>query len=136
MKKNKALTLSVIFTYIFLGLVVFFAILLPFLVTWYVETMGRSASLPTTIFVTCYPCAPFTVAILIYLRKLLKNAQNENLFCESSIRYLKNISLSCIVIAVITLISGRYYMPFYIVGATFAFLALLTFALKNIFRDN
>lgn len=130
---KKHIKLSLILTNIFLGILFLFTVTLPFLVTWYAETMQRSSSLATTVMVTCYPCVPFAAALLILLRRLLKNALNDNLISKSSIEYLKNISVCCIIIAVITLIGGKFYLPFLIVGATFAFLSLLLFALKSIF---
>lgn len=119
-----------------MGILVALVIALPMLVTWYVEIRGKSASLPTTMMVTCYPCAPFTGISLLCLRKLLKNAINDDLFSLSSIRSLKYIAVSCAVISVITLIAGRYYLPFYIVGATFAFLALLAFSFMAVLLNH
>lgn len=133
MDKSKTLKIALALTYIFLFLLIVVAIALPMLVTWYVEIKGRHASLPTTILVTCYPCAPFTAAILIYVKNLIKNALQDNILDESSVGYLKRISLCSLVISLITLFAGRYYLPFYIVGATFAFLALLVFAFRGIF---
>lgn len=133
MDKIKSVKLSIAFTHIFFWLLVIFAVALPWAVTWYVETMGRSQTLPTTIMVTCYPCVPFAAAALICLRRLLKNVLAGNLFHHSSTRYLGFISAFCLTIAVITVIAGRFYLPFYIVATTFAFLSLLTFALKNAF---
>lgn len=135
MDKNKSLKVAYAMTYVFLFILIVLAIALPLLVTWYVEYKGRSASLPTTILVTCYPCVPFVGASLVFLKKLIKNARNDKTFSKGSIRCLKNISYCFIIIAVITLVAGRYYMPFYIVGATFAFLSLVIFALKAIFID-
>lgn len=133
MDKIKPIKLAILLTNIFLILLVIFTIALPYMVTWYVETMGRKASLPATIMVTCYPCVPFVAGSLICLKRLLKNGLNGELFHHSSMRYMRNISLFCVIIAIITLVAGRFYLPFYIVGATFAFLSLLIFSLRAIF---
>ena len=133
MDKIKSIKLSIFFTHIFFWLLVAFTIALPKAVIWYVETMGREKSLPTTIMVTCYPCVPFAAASLICLRRLLRNVLLDNLFHESSIRYLGFISAFCLIIALITIIGGKFYLPFFIVSATFTFLALLVFALRNAF---
>ncbi len=133
MNTSKLLKLSIIFTNAFLVLLFCFAAALPFGVTWYVETMKRDPSLPTIIMLTCYPCVPFAAGILVCIKKLLKNAVTGDLFNEHSIRYLKNIMAFSLIIAVITLIAGWFYMPFFLVGATFAFLALLVFAFRTVF---
>lgn len=133
---NKSLKVAIFLTYIFIVILLLLMIALPMLVTWYVEIKGKSPSLPTTILVTCYPCAPFTGIALLCLRKLLKNVVADDLFSLSSIRCLKYIAVSCGVISVITLIAGRYYLPFYIVGATFAFLALLAFSFMAVLENH
>lgn len=133
MKKINSIKLSIIITDIFFTILILFSIALPWLVSWYAEIMQRSATLATTVLVTCYPCAPFAGALLIFLRKLLKNTAKESAFCEANITLLKRMIICCIVISVITLIAGNFYMPFLIVGATFAFLSLLLFSLRNIF---
>ena len=135
MNNAKCLKLSVIVTNVFLIILLLFTIFLPILVTWYVETMQRPASLPTTILVTCYPCVPFAGACLLLVRKLLKNALAGKFFSKESIGCFKRLSFCCVTISVITIIAGKFYLPFFIVGATFAFLSLLVFSLKCIFES-
>lgn len=133
MYNNKSLRIAHIITDLFFVILIVLAIALPFLVTWYVEYKGRSESLFTTILVTCYPCVPFVGASLLFLRTLIKNARNDKTFSQSSIKCLKNISACFFIIAIITLVAGRFYLPFYIVGITFAFLSVLLYAIKAIF---
>ncbi len=135
MEKNKSLKLAIILTDIFLFILVVMVIALPSLVTWYVEIKGKSPSLPTTILVTCYPCAPFTGISLYCLRRILKNTLKSELFSENSDVCFRRISLSCAIIALITLFAGRYYLPFYIVGGTFAFLSLLSYCFRAIVQS-
>ena len=92
MYNNKSLRIAHIITDLFFVILIILAIALPFLVTWYVEYKGRSESLFTTILVTCYPCVPFVGASLLFLRRLIKNARNDQTFSQSSIRCLKDIS--------------------------------------------
>lgn len=132
MKKLDTIKFSIILTTVFLVVLVAFAVMLPWLVTWYVQLAQRHESLATTMMVTCYPCAPFTAVVLLSLRKLLKNIQQKNLDKVQNSKLLKYMSISCLIISVITLIAGRYYLPFYIVAATFMFLSLIIFAFKSI----
>jgi hypothetical protein len=133
MKEFNSIKLSIVITNIFFIILVVFSVGLPWMVSWYAEVMNRSASLATTILVTCYPCAPFAAALLIFLKKLLKNTLAGDIFTDKSITVLGKMVICSIIISVITLIAGNFYMPFLIVGATFAFLALLLFSLKGIF---
>ena len=132
MKKINLIKLSIILTTIFLAVLIAFAVMLPWLVTWYVQIAGRHESLATTMLVTCYPCAPFTAIVLLTLRKLLKNIDQKILNKEQNLKLLKYMAISCVIISAITLIAGRYYLPFYIVAATFLFLALIIFAFRSI----
>ena len=133
MKNLKPAKIALFLTNIFFCLLIIAAITLPLMVTWYVETMGRSASLPTTILVTCYPCVPFTGTILLSLRRFLKDTIKGELFTPRNMKYLRNISICCVIIAIITHVAGKFYLPFFIVGGTFAFLGLLTYSLRGIF---
>jgi len=135
MKKINGLKASLIITDIFFVILIIFTVGLPWMVSWYAEVMQRSATLATTILVTCYPCAPFAGALLLYLRRLLKNCTMGNIFTDANILVFTKMYICCIIISVITLIAGNFYMPFLIVGATFAFLALLLFSLKGIFNS-
>jgi hypothetical protein len=45
------------------------------------------------------------------------------------------MAISCIIVAGITLVAGRFYLPFFLVAGTFLFLALIIFAFRNIFMN-
>lgn len=135
MKKINPVKLSIILINIFIVLILIIAILLPLLVTWYVEKTNRLESLATTIMVTCYPCAPFTILSLQYLKKFLKSFINKDFFNEDNIKSLKYMAICCMIISLITIIAGRFYLPFFIVAATFLFLSLLIYTLRSIFIE-
>ena len=128
--KIKSIKFSIILTNIFFVLLIVFCLFLPWAVSWYVENMKRQATLAAVVMSTCYPCAPFAGAILIFLKKILNNTLKSGLLIEENMKLLKKITICCIIIAVITVISGKFYMPFLIVSATFTFLGLLVFALR------
>ncbi len=135
MEKYKHIKISILLIDIAFFLLAVFVVVLPFVITWYAEVMGRGPSLATTVMLTCYPCVPFGFCILLCLRRFLKGVMNENLFSENSLLQLKNICICCLIIAVITLIAGNFYMPFFIVGGTFLFLSLITFSLKSVIKS-
>ena len=120
--------------YIFLVALAAAVILLPFGVTWYVETNGRDASLPTTIMLTCYPCVPFVATILLSLRKLLSNILAGLVLGDGNLKMLARVSFSCLFVAAITLFSGHLYMPFYLVSIAALFGALLSATIKDMFK--
>lgn len=129
---EKSLKISLILTDISMVLLLAIVIILPFGVTWYVETMHRAQTLPATIMVTSYPCAPFVGLSLFSLRKIIKNAMSGKTVCEDTVKRLKTISVSTFIISVITLIAGRYYLPFYIVCGSFLFISVLVYTARAI----
>lgn len=135
MEKYKHIKISVLLIDIAFFLLGVFVIALPFVITWYAEVMERGPSLATTVMLTCYPCVPFGFCILLCLRRFLKGVMNDELFSKNSVYQLKNICICCLIIAVITIVAGNFYMPFFIVGGTFLFLALITFSLKSVIKS-
>ncbi len=129
----KLLKVTLWLTNIFILLLIICAVALPWGVTWYVETMGRSQKLPAIIMVTCYPCVPFAGAILLYIRRIIKNILTDMLFHLDNVIYFKRISLFCLIIALITLIGGRFYLPFFIVGIAFGFFAFATYVYMAVY---
>ncbi len=130
---KKTLRICIALTDVFIALLIAAVIFLPFIITVYVEVNHRSQALPATVMVTCYPCAPFAGLALFNLRKILRRCRDGRIFCTENSGGLRLIALCCAVIAVITLIAGRYYLPFYIVGGTFAFLSLLSYSANAVF---
>ena len=112
---RKVIKLCRILTEVSIALLIIITVFLPFGISWYVETMHRSQTLPATVMVTCYPCAPFVGIALFMLRRILIRAYDGVFFTGANSKDIRVISVCCDVIAVITLIAGRYYLPFYIV---------------------
>ena len=134
MNTTKLIKVALFITYIFMGILLVLTVALPWLVTWYVEVMGRAESLPATVMVTCYPCIPFSFGILIFFKRILKNSLKDKFFSENTILQLKRISFCSFIIALITVIAGKFYMPFYIVGVTFVFLSYIVYVFISILK--
>ena len=130
---SKLLRVAYWLTNIFIFVLIVCAVALPWAGTLYVETMGLSQKLPAIIMVTCYPCVPFAGAILLYLRRIIRNISTDMLFHLDNMIYFKRISLFCLVIALITLIGGRFYLPFLIVGIGFGFFAFATYVYMAVY---
>ena len=79
------------------------------------------------------PCAPILGIALVQLRKIIKRISADNIFCDDNSKGFKIIAACCLIIAVITLIAGRFYLPFYIVSGTFIFLALVSYTMRAVF---
>lgn len=131
---RKSAKLSLIITYVFMAALAAAVIFLPSLITWYVEVKGRDQNLPTVVMITCYPCVPFAAVLLFSLRSLLKNILSGLVFGEENIRLLKRISICCGAAALILLLAGCLYLPFYVAGVSAAACGLVVHVIKNLFE--
>lgn len=131
---KRPVRLALYMVYVFSVAVAVLAVTLPFIVTWYVETRGRDQTLPATIMLTCYPCLPFAAAILISLRRLLKNVLSGLLLGDKNLSLMRAIIISCFAITAITVAAGRQYTPFYIAAAAAAAGGLMFYTVKSIFN--
>jgi len=129
---KKSVKLSIILTDVFILLLIIGAIVLPWVVTWYVEFKHREPSLPTTIMLTCYPCVPFAAVVLVTLRKILKTIEKNQFFTNKNCERLKRISWCCYIVTIIMLIAGRFYLPFYVCAVCTAFIGLILRIIRNI----
>lgn len=132
--KKKSVKLALAITYIFAALLVFIVIALPGIVTWYVEYRGKAASLPTTIMLTCYPCVPFVGYALWALRALLKNILADKVFCKENITQMNRLTFCAFAIMLIMVISGRFYLPFFVSAICSGFMGLIVMIVKNLFE--
>ncbi len=132
MEKYKYIKISIFIIDIFFVALAALAFALPFLVNWYVETMGRNSSLAATVMLTSYPCVPFVFMSLLSLRRFLKGVMKGEMFSSYNLKQLKILGLSSVAIAVITFVAGAFYMPFYFVALTFGFMSLLVFSLLSV----
>lgn len=131
-KSNK---LSLYLTDIILFLITAIALFLPKLTSIYIDHMGRPKTVLTVTLVTCYSCYPFAVGVLLALRRLLKNIIKGEIFIQNNITQLNILFFCCLIISVITIVTGFIYMPFLIIGIAAGFFALILRVIKNVFRS-
>ena len=79
----------------------------------------------------------FTIAmaVLIKFRKLLLNLLADKVFESENVSLLFFISVCMIIITVILLFSGYFYMPFWVAAAATAVCALTLHVMKNIVQS-
>jgi len=121
---RKSVNLTLFITYLFMIALVVLTFTIPYIATWYVETMHRSEELPTFVMVTYYPCVPFCAITLWSLRRFLKNIKEGFVFTDVNRRQVRVVSICSMIVALITFVGGFYYNPFYIVSAAAAFFFL------------
>ena len=120
--------------YLFMALLAVAAVSLPWLVIWYVETMGRSPDLATVVMLTCYPCVPFAVMALLSARKLLKCILDGRYRCPQTVTLIHRICLCCLFAGLIMFAAGFFYMPFFIAGTAALSCSLLLRLTADLFK--
>lgn len=83
--------------------------------------------------VTIELCLGFGLVILFLLYQLVQNIENNKTFTEKNITLLRRISWLCFLEAVILLVSGSYYYPWFFVAGLAAFVGLIVRIIKNVF---
>ncbi len=113
----------------------------PFLFEFYMTAYrgfvvgGKAIRFLSRVFaLTFYPSSLFAAAILYSLLRLLFNIKNGIIFTEKNALYLKRVSWCCFAIAVITLVGGCFYMPFWFIAAAGGFVGMMLRVLKNIMQ--
>ncbi len=109
----------------------------PWLVKAFVE-FSRAAlknQAEALLLITLYTGGIPAVYILWQLWRLLENIQSGKVFIPRNVQLLRRISWGCAVGAVICLISGFYYLPFFVIAACAAFMALIVRVVKNVFQQ-
>ena len=85
--------------------------------------------------VTLYIGGVPALYILWQLWRLLENIQGGLVFIPRNVQLLRRISWGCAAGAIICLISGFYYLPFFVVAACGAFMGLIVRVVKNVFQQ-
>ncbi len=139
---KKSVTLSIVVCWVvvvILTVCVFFG---PWIVeSWFAKYRGWDAGSTGMLQVSClfkmafYPCAVFAYVTLYSLIRLLFNIQKEEIFIHKNVTYLRRISWCCFAVALITLVSGVFYLPYMMVAVAAAFVGLMLRVVKNVLQS-
>lgn len=130
---HRSLVLSKLCILVFMSALIGVAVSAPWLVHWLVsfsraELAGTEHFFLTTIYVGSVPA----VVLLYSLFRLLQRIAEQQVFLLENVEHLRRISWSCIMGAVICLISTLYYFPWLLVGVAAAFMGLIVRVVKNV----
>lgn len=89
-----------------------------------------------TLFKVCfYPCAGLGFVTLYSLIRLLLNIKKNEIFITQNVRYLRRISWCCIIVFLITLIAGVFYIPYFFISIAAGFMGLMLRVVKNVMES-
>ena len=140
--KNKSVALSIAVCFVFAVILTLGIFLGPTVIKiWFTSYRGWAEdgiALNRILinFSSCfYLSAPFAYVTLYCLLKLLFNIKGEQIFTAANVKYLRRISWCCIVVAVITLAGGIFYLPFLFISIAAAFVGMLLRVVKNVMQS-
>lgn len=129
---NKSIILSRICVMVFMALLVFTAVLAPWLVERSIENTdidGIKTFFLITVYTGCIPAALLLISLYTVLRRIGKG----EVFISKNVESLRFISWYCFIGAVISFVSVLYYLPWIFVAVAAAFVGLIVRIVKNVF---
>lgn len=130
---KKSIKLSMICLYIFAGIVVLTMLFISRVVASIVPVYILSPENQYYFYLTLELCMGVGLVILFFLRRLIKNIDNDETFDEENISILRIISWLCFLEAAILLVSTIYYYPWLFVAGLASFIGLIIRVIKNVF---
>lgn len=118
-----------------------------FLLTWIIFVFGgywitqsylafvHHEELLVNMLLTLYIWLTLAFFVLYYLHQLLVNIQHNIVFVQQNVAALRIISWLCMMIGIVGAVSSLYYLQFLLVGAAFAFIALIVRIVKNVIAE-
>lgn len=130
---KKSIKLSMICLYIFAWIVVLTMLFISRVVASIVPVYILSPENQYYFYLTLELCMGVGLVILFFLRRLIKNIDNDETFDEENISILRIISWLCFLEAAILLVSTIYYYPWLFVAGLASFIGLIIRVIKNVF---
>lgn len=133
---KKSINLSKFCVLIFAVMLIGTDLSAPWLVRWLmdfsrVDLAGKEVFFISTIYSGSVPAA----VLLFCLYRLLHHIGVERVFITTNVEYLRRISWSCFVGAIICFASIPYYFPWIFVAVAAAFMGLIVRVIKNIIEQ-
>jgi hypothetical protein len=130
---KKSISLSKFCVLVFTAMLIITALSAPWLVRWLMDfsradLVGKEAFFLSTIYTGSVPAA----VLLFCLYRLLHHIEIDQVFITTNVEYLRRISWSCFLGAIICFASISYYFPWVFVAVAAAFMGLIVRVIKNI----
>ncbi|MFV0527225.1 MAG: DUF2975 domain-containing protein [Lachnospiraceae bacterium] len=133
--KNKSLQLSIFSIRLFAVLLAAGVAGAPWIVRYYfgMPVGDLTRNLPFCIIIYC--CAIPGFLMLLWMHRLLRNIQSEEVFTEVNVHLLRRLSWGCIAEAIIMFVAGFLYPSFFVISVAAAFIALIIRVIKNMMEQ-
>ncbi len=134
---NKSITLSLIVCFAVCVLLVFAAVLMPFLLKMYFIDFNIHFDHTVmikynTVLICFYVCLLPAFTALASLVKMLFAIKREEIFTDANIKRLRVLSWCCFAVAFVTVVGFVFYVPLIVVSIAAGFIGLIIRVIKNV----
>lgn len=120
-----------VFLSLFFGLLLFFA---PALFNWYCTLIGRGVDSYKTLVFVFYLCSPSAAFTLFYLFKFIFHIKNNDVFSQTTVKYLNILSYLCLSIIPLSIPLCFQFLASLPIPAAGFFMWLFLTLIKNVFQ--
>lgn len=131
--QKQSLRLTLVVTALFFIAIIVTMCNMTYFVNLLLPLNGISGLNLTYFYVTLYAAMVVMLWILVLLAFLVRNIQKEIVFEQVNIRYLRLISWSCMLVAIILFASAFYHFEWIVLAVAATFMALIVRVVKNVF---
>lgn len=133
---SKSILLSEILLGVFAATLLLLDVFMSPFLDWYMNLrLMTSPTIKAGMMVTLYALSIFAWLILAEMFLLLRNLKKAEVFTSKNVKILRIVSICLLVIALISIAGGFFYLPFFIVSVAAAFLTLIVRIVKNAFAE-
>jgi hypothetical protein len=133
---SKSILLSEILLGVFAATLLLLDVFMNPFLDWYMNLrLMTSPTIKAGMMVTLYALSIFAWLILAEMFLLLRNLKKAEVFTSKNVKILRIVSICLLVIALISIAGGFFYLPFFIVSVAAAFLTLIVRIVKNAFAE-
>ena len=133
--RSKSLMLSRVMVYIFYAVLIVLCGSLPWLLRWYMDSLGKQESLFLPLMSGLYLSALAAFVALFCLDRLLLNMRQGHVFTSQNVKLLRFLSWSCYVVSLLFFAFCVYYVAGAIIALLAAFAGLIVRVVKNVFAE-
>jgi hypothetical protein len=130
--RHTSVILSKILSFVIFALLIAALFLIPAIVNY---LFGKSEStFKTVTTVLLYASVPPAFAADLFLVRLLRNIEKDDVFIPANVRLLRRISWCCFVVGAIYLAGGYFFKAAFVVSFAAFFIFLILRVIKNVFE--
>lgn len=133
-RKNRSLTLSIAFTTMFAIALALLTLFAPWIVEFLCIFFHRDHLIKFLTVVT-YLAVPAGWGAIILLYKILLNVKNGEVFIESNVHCLTNLSWLCFYVGLLSGFASHKFVMFIIVSISALFIGLIVRVVRNIIEE-